>query len=104
MAQPNLEARAPVAGSPVTAQTAAVGAASTAAIAIAENTPGGAVYEFTATTLCHVKFGDSGVGAATTADLVLGPWVTRRYVEPSVTHLRVIQSAAAGFLSWQRVR
>lgn len=97
--------KAPLAGSVNSPQTAVVGAASTAEQLIADNSTGGAVYEFVATTLCHVKFGVTTMGAATTADIVCGAFVRRFYIDPAIiTHVRVIQSAAGGFISFHRVR
>lgn len=97
--------RAPLTGSESEPQTEAVGAASTAAKAILKNSTGGALYEFVASSLCHVRFGDSTVAVATSADRLFGTWITRIWIDPGlITHIRVIRSSADGVLSFNRVR
>jgi hypothetical protein len=86
-------------------QTESAVAASTAEKAIADNTTGGALYEFVATGNVHVKFGLTTMGAATAADALVTTFPRRFFIDPAlITHIRVIRSTADSTLSFSRVR
>lgn len=97
--------RAPLVGSESTPQTETATVASTAEKAITNNNTGGALYEFVANGLAHVKFGLTGLGAATTADRMVGTWVSRFWIDPGlITHIRTIRNGAADvIISFNRV-
>ena len=80
--------------------------ASTAEQAITGNTDAGSIYEFVSAGSACVKFGLTGMGAATTADAMITTTPRRFYIHPKlVTHIRAIRNGAAGVIvSFQRVR
>lgn len=97
---------APLVGTASAPQTETATVASTAEKALTGNSTGGALYEFTANGLAHVKFGLTGLGAATTADRLVGGWISRFWIDPAlITHIRTIRDGAADvIISFNRVR
>jgi hypothetical protein len=88
-----------------TAQSVTATAASTTEQAIADNSTGGAIYEFVAAGFAHIKLGLTGVGAATTAHRLITSTPVRFRIDPAIaTHIRAIRNGAADVIvSFNRV-
>lgn len=57
-----------------------------------------------ATTLCHIRFGDSGVGSAVATDYPIQPNVDYVFdIGPGSRYFTVIRDATSGTLYWVKV-
>lgn len=92
-----------IARAPISPTNTAFTATSTAEVAIGAG-PGANLLRMTPSTACRIRFGTSGLGAASASDAPLEAGVQRIFtIGNDCTHFRVIRQTADGVLTWDVV-